>query len=265
MREGTIFALACGLACGCGSAATAQMTADQIGAVERVEAVTIPVPGEFFVAISKASQPAWGQNLAMSPIPTTDSRSQIALLLGLLVADGYIAVEAHDGQTVKNVGREIIAQAKKLNVGQSVLGRSNSITDFADNNDWNAIREELEATQNEVKLEMAEQKDDRLVSLVTLGAWLRGMEIASRMVEEDYQEGTAKLLRQPAIVEYLIAQIDALPESERTAPLVLRIRGALTESLDLVRDPIPSKDQINKLHALTDSLCAAISGREPQS
>ena len=32
-------------------------------------------------------------------------------------------------------------------------------------------REELEATQNEVKLSMAEQKDKDLVILVTVGAW----------------------------------------------------------------------------------------------
>ena len=92
------------------------------------------------------------------------------------MADGYIAVEAQDSQGVKNIGKEIINLAKKLNVSQSVLGRGNSINDFADNNDWNALREELEATQNEVKLDMFEQKDNNLVTLVTLGAWIRGTE-----------------------------------------------------------------------------------------
>ena len=69
----------------------------------------------------------------------TSNRYQIALILGTLVADGYIAVEAQDSQGVKNIGKEIINLAKKLNVSQSVLGRGNSINDFAENNDWNAL------------------------------------------------------------------------------------------------------------------------------
>ena len=48
----------------------------------------------------------------------------MALNLGTLIADGYIAVEAHDGQQVKNIGKDVLALAKKLSVSQSVLARS---------------------------------------------------------------------------------------------------------------------------------------------
>ena len=75
----------------------------------------------------------------------------MALNLGTLIADGYIAVEAHDGQQVKNVGKDVLALAKKLSVSQSVLARSASITQFAENDAWDQLNEELEATQNEVK------------------------------------------------------------------------------------------------------------------
>ena len=61
-------------------------------------------------------------------------------------------VRAQDGQGVKNTGKEIINLARKLNVSQSVISRGNSINDFAENNDWSALREELEATQNEVSI-----------------------------------------------------------------------------------------------------------------
>jgi hypothetical protein len=124
--------------------------------------------------------------LASGTPENTSNRYQIALILGTLVADGYIAVEAQDSQGVKNIGKEIINLAKKLNVSQSVLGRGNSINDFAENNDWNALREELEATQNEVKLDMFEQKDNSLVTLVTLGAWVRGTELASSLIERSH-------------------------------------------------------------------------------
>ncbi len=246
-----------------GIPAHGSMTKEDLGAAEKLDAVTIPMPGEFFNAMGKVAQPAWGQFLRSGSPGISNSRSIIALGLGTLVADGYVAVEAQDGQAIKNIGKEILALAKKLNVSQSVLGRSNSIADFADNNDWNALREELEATQNEVKLDMVDQNDDRLVTLVSLGAWIRGVDLVSGMVAADYTPAGAKLLRQPAIIEYLLAQIDALPEAARNETPLPEIRAGLATSLPLVEPEVPSAEQVVQLHATMRSLFELINGSAP--
>lgn len=239
------------------------MTKEELASVEKLDAVTIPMPGEFFNAMGKVGQPAWGQYLRSGSPGMTDSRSIIALGLGTLVADGYVAVEAQDGQAIKNIGKEILALAKKLNVSQSVLGRSNSIADFADNNDWNALREELEATQNEVKLDMVDQNDDRLVTLVSLGAWIRGVDLVSGMVVVEYSPDGAKLLRQPAIIEYLMAQIDKLPEAARDQLPLPEIRAGLATSLPLVEPEVPSAEDVAKLHTTMRALFDLINGSAP--
>jgi len=123
-----------------------------------------------------------------------------------------------------------------------------------------ALREELEATQNEVKLDMAEQSDDRLVTLVSLGAWIRGIDIASRMVHDDYSRETAALLRQPAIVEFLVAQIDGLPESVRGEPLVVDVRQCLESSLPLISAETPSAENVEALKNLVGALRDQIAG-----
>ena len=97
----------------------------------------------------------------------------MALNLGTLIADGYIAVEAHDGQQVKNVGKDVLALAKKLSVSQSVLARGQSIAQFAENSAWEQLNEELEATQNEVKKALEENRDTDLITLVSIGGWIR--------------------------------------------------------------------------------------------
>ena len=239
-------------------AAETAMTPDQIGQVVRIESITIPMPGEFFAAINKQGRPKWKQLVRTGTPEATDSRSQIALILGTLVADGYIAVEAQDSQGVKNIGKEIINLAKKLNVSQSVLGRGNSINDFAENNDWNALREELEATQNEVKLDMFGQKDSSLVTLVTLGAWVRGTELASGLIEGSYTPEFARLLRQPAIIEYLLEQIGTLPLAMQEDPLVAKLRSALAKSRDFVAAETPSAENVRDLHQTMDSIVTAI-------
>jgi hypothetical protein len=239
-------------------AAETAMTPDQIKQVVRIESITIPMPGEFFAAINKQGRPNWKQLVRTGTPEATASRSQIALILGTLVADGYIAVEAQDSQGVKNIGKEIINLAKILNVSQSVLGRGKSINDFADNNDWNALREELEATQNEVKLDMFEQKDNNLVTLVTLGAWIRGTEIASGLIERSYTPESARLLRQPAIIEYLLEQIGTLPQGMQEDLLISKLRAALEKSRDFVKAETPSTENVKDLHETMSSIATAI-------
>lgn len=238
-------------------AATEPLTKEQMKSAVLSESVTIPTPGEFFSAIDEEGQPNWTQLFSPKTAGTTASREQMALMLGVLVADGYIAVEAQDGQGVKNTGKEIINLAKKLNVSQSVLSRGSSINDFAENNDWSALREELEATQNEVKLSMTEQKDRDLVILVTVGAWVRGTQVASDFIAKNYTPKLAGLLRQPAIVDYLLAELGKLPERMQKEALIADMQQKLRSILILVetrnRTP-PATEAVNEIAAMMNSL-----------
>ncbi len=250
--------LAAGVA---GLLADDQLSAAQLSTVARSDSLTIPTPGEFFVAVDKQGQPNWKQLFSPLVPEATSSREHMALLLGALVADGYLAVEAQDSQGVKNTGKDILNLAKKLNVSQSILGRGNSINDFAENNDWAVLREELEATQNEVKIAMTEQKDKDLVILVTLGAWIRGTAVAAGYISEHYSPDLAALLRQPAIVRYMLAQIAALPEATRNAPLVADVRAGLEKLLKEVEIPVAdpvSREAVASIAAISSGLVALI-------
>src|ERR1700740_2857395 len=85
---------------------------DQMAKAIRTDSISIPTPGELFAALEKPGKPNWvGQY--RGPVPSTYSnRAQIALNLGGLIADGFIAVEAQDSQQVKNIGTDIIKLAK---------------------------------------------------------------------------------------------------------------------------------------------------------
>ncbi len=180
----------------------------------------MPTPGELLAALNKVAKPNW-QAQYRPPIPTAyTSRPQIALNLGGLIADGYIAVEAEDSQQVKNIGKDIMTLAKTLGINEAVLRRGKTIEDFAENNEWSTLKEELDATQNEVKLAMDEQHDEELTTLVTLGGWIRGTEAVSGWISTNYSEPAAKLLRQPAIIELLRARLAALPARTQNDDLV---------------------------------------------
>src|SRR6202035_4344723 len=161
-------------------------------------------------------------------IKSTD-RAQMALNLGTLIADGYIAVEAHDGQQVKNVGKDVLALAKNLSVSQSVLARSASITQFAENNAWDQLNEELEATQNEVKKALEENRDTDLITLVSVGGWIRGTEVVTGIVMQNYNADNAKLLRQPDLVAFLKSKLAHLPDRLQKDALVKKVISELDD------------------------------------
>src|SRR6201994_842514 len=207
-------------------AASPLTEAEQKAAVA-IDSLTVPTPGEFFKAIDKTGKPNWvSQFRPPTPIGGVN-RAQMALNLGTLIADGYIAVEAQDGQQVKNIGRDVLALAKKLSVSQSVLARSASITQFAENDAWDQLNEELEATQNEVKKALQENRDTDLITLVSIGGWIRGTEVVTGLVLQNYNADDAKLLRQPALVSFLKDKLVNLPGKIQKDPLVQNVNKDL--------------------------------------
>jgi hypothetical protein len=228
-----------------------RLSSDQLAKAIRSDSISIPTPGELFAALEKPGKPNWtGQY--RGPMPTTyRNRAQIALNLGGLIADGFIAVEAQDSQQVKNIGADIIKLAKALGVSQNVLSRGNSINEFAENNEWDALHEELEATQNEVKSSMQSHSDQDLVILVSVGGWIRGTQVVSAAVMQNYDERAAKVLRQPGLVKFIHTKINDISPELHNEPLVKDVSDQLNGIEKLVAFPpgkAPSADEVRKVN-----------------
>jgi hypothetical protein len=251
-RCGRFVAMGCVLAgCMAIGAEAPHLPADQMARAVKNDAISIPTPGELFAALQKPGKPNWSGQFR-GPLPTTyRNRAQIALNLGGLIADGFIAVEAQDGQQVKNIGTDIIKMAKALGVSENILSRGNSINEFAENSEWDALQEELEATQNEVKTSMQTHSDQDLVILVSLGGWIRGTQVVSAAVMQNYDERSAKVLRQPALVSFIRAKINDVSPGMREDPLVKGVTDQLGGIEKLVSFPpsqAPSADDVRKVN-----------------
>ena len=245
--------------------ADAPLSADEIKSAVSVDALTVPTPGEFFQAIEKQGKPNWASQYRPPISINSTNRAQIALNLGTLIADGYIAVEAHDGQQVKNIGKDVLALAKRLSVSQSVLSRSASITDFAENNQWDQLNEELEETQNEVKKALDENRDTDLITLVSIGGWVRGTEVVTGILLQSYNAEDAKLLRQPALVSFLKGKLATLPEKMQKDILVQNLNRQLDEIQKMVSfspDHVPTQDEIRDLNLAASKLTKEIGAPE---
>ncbi|HXY60591.1 MAG TPA: hypothetical protein VEH26_03180 [Chthoniobacterales bacterium] len=233
----------------------------------RLDAISIPTPGELFAALEKPGKPNWVGQMRGPIGMTYKNRAQIALNLGGLIADGFIAVEAKDSQQVKNIGTDIIKLAKALGVSENVLSRGNSINEFAENDEWDALQEELEATQNEVKSSMQTHRDQDLVILVSVGGWIRGTQAVSAAVMQNYDERAAKVLRQPALVNFIQSKLNDVSPEMRNEPLVKEVTSELPEVEKLVTFPAgkaPSPDDVKKVNDAVGKIMTEIQTKEAQ-
>lgn len=263
MKAPVVFFLAGTLAL---SAGATQLTPKQRAGAERTAPLTVPSPAEFFSAIDKAGKPDW-MSFYREPVPTTyPTRPRTALNLGALITDGYVAVEGQDGQQVKNTGKDIVALAGALGVGEDVLVRGKSIADFADQNDWFALREELEATTNEIRRAMITQRDEALASLITAGAWLRALDVGSRAAELSGEETSAGLLRQAELVGWLRDELQVLPEKSRSDSSVIQTDLALASLEQTMQETEPAEFGQKRVRAVKETAAqfiAAVAAKEP--
>ena len=72
--------------------------------------------------------------------------AQIAILLGVKIAEGFIAMEAEDRAEVKNIGNRVLALARGLGIEERALRRAAASWNLADKEEWIEARKEWDAS-----------------------------------------------------------------------------------------------------------------------
>ena len=245
-------------------ATTAPLTIDLKsipGGASIVQDVVVPVPSEIFSVLDKIGKPHWGEVLRSTKnVATPSDREQIALLLGTVIAEGFIAVEAENTDEVKAIGRVVIQLSDALNVGKSVRKRANAIIDGADKKEWKGVRQELDKAQHDVQDAMREMNDENYAQLVSLGGWLRGTEALATVVKQDYKRDGADLLHQPALVDYFSRRIEGMSKKIKDKALVKKMQKGLSEIRPLMGTegtPISEKT-VDDIRVIAEELNKAI-------
>jgi hypothetical protein len=200
------------------------------GGASVVQQVIVPVPTEIFGVLDKMGPPPWREVLRTTKnVPTPGDREQIALLLGTVIAEGFVAVEAENTEEVKNIGKVVIQLADALNVGKSVKKRASAIIDEADKKEWKNVRKELDLAQRDVQAAMREMNDENYAQLVSLGGWLRGLEALAEVEKRMYTKDGADLMHQPGLVDHFIRRMNDMPKKIKDKPLVKKMQKGLSD------------------------------------
>lgn len=227
---------------------------------EILEDVVIPVPSEIFSVLEKLGDPDWSREISVRVTPKFSDRIEIALLLGTVVADGFLAVQAEDSKTVETIGRKVLELSKALGLQDAVLPHCNTILDSAKGKQWEAVRREFDATQRTVRLTMESMKDKALAECVSVGGWLAGTQVITSVIIKHYTADKAELLNQPHLVEYFRASIKKaiaqLPNSDK----LKLVSTGLKHIQDVMGDGSATldKESVQAIHRITSELVATI-------
>jgi hypothetical protein len=223
-----------------------------------IDDVIVPIPSEIFTTLDKFTHSNWRlvHRPELTRLKPHGDQAEIALLLGAVIAEGFVAVEAEDTTEVKGVGRAVLALTRGLGVERAALRRSRSIIEHAERGDWPAVRTEWDGVLPDVQRGMQELKSEQLAQLVSLGGWLRGIQILSSLVLQNYSPENAALLRQPALLDHFEKQLTPMIGVMRDKPVlsslcdgIRKIRGVLAST----DGPIP-KQAVKEIASVAEEL-----------
>jgi phosphoglycolate phosphatase-like HAD superfamily hydrolase len=221
---------------------------------KKVEDVVVPLPNEVFGALNKLGPVNWREYVRTNRGSNFTERPRIALLLGTVIADGFIAVQAEDAPAVKDIGQRVQALAKGIGVEHSITQHAKAIIEAADKRKWDHVRQELDSTQSSVQQAMKEVNDEKLSQLVSLGGWLRGTEVLTAVVTRNFSTSGAELLHQPDLLVYFQTRLQAMPEFN--IAIIKEIQDALIRVKPMidVGDARISSESVKKINEITTRL-----------
>jgi hypothetical protein len=227
--------------------------------------VAVPVPKEIFRSLDQFRDANWPavKRPEIARWRSHGDQAQIATLLGVVIAEGFIAMEAKDSAEVKNLGQSVLSLAGGLGVRDRALRRSRSIMEFAEKEEWSDARKEWDGVLSDLENGMIEIKSEDLARLVSLGGWLRGTEALSALILQNYSPEHSNLIRQPELIHYLEKQLRSMNSEIQRRPIVAKLLDGLRKVGSLVESENASlsEETVRKVHGVCAELVPLSSSR----
>lgn len=215
---------------------------------------------------------------ALAPLPTDQierkipermplDRADLAVEIGFLIADGFLIVQAGDLTKVENLAKELSRYGKALGAGDRVSRHVAALLENARKNDSAQLKLELAATQKDVESELVALRDTDLAHLISLGGWLRALNVAAGAVDAQYSRARAKEIMREDIADYYTEILGTLHPRICERPNFVQMREILSGLRnDMIYDkenPITA-ERVKQIHTKSTTLLGLAAKRVDQ-
>jgi len=202
-----------------------------------VAATTEPSPADFLDSIAQKTKARW--RLLFRPPPPTPptDRGRTALILGTLLGDSFLVLQAGDAQQFRNNNQDVLTYCRTLGLGEKLLPRLMTQGNLAEQNAWKDLRQEIvDGHQQALKL-LRDQRDDDLALLIDIGLGLRLFEIATALIVAAPEADVSLLCASsPSLLRDLQYDFGHLSTPKTEEALMLRVSTLINEVARLWQD-----------------------------
>ena len=231
-----------------------------------VNQFTTPSIRKIFGSLDLLGQLPYDKLKREVPKSAPQDRTRVALSLGVLIGDGFLAAQSEKVEDLENIGRAVLRHAKVLAAGARVTEHAKAILENSAVGDWKSLREDLSATQKDVEAEMVLLRDVEMAHLISMGGWLRGLEIASTAALDPFSAERAASLSRKDIAEYFSATLADFEPKLKKLPLIGELHTGIDEIrtlLDVPEGKPFDKEAVEKIHTRSVALIQLISAAKP--
>jgi hypothetical protein len=224
---------------------------------------TVPSIRKVFSDLDKLEPIPYERLTRPIPEPPASDRLTLALNFGALLADGFLAVQNKDQQQIEAISRALVKYCVSMGVGEKVKPHGKSLLEKAFSQDWNGLKDELASTQHDVEYEMMSLRDEQIAHLISLGGWLRAMQIGSDAVDQSYSMDRAKALVRVELLDYYLDRLSTLHPRLMAKPEVIRITADLKDIravLETAKDGVPDPEGVKRIVKASTDANNAITG-----
>ena len=191
------------------------------------------------------------------PARMSQDRADLAIELGFLIADGFLMVQAEQLKDVEKMAKDLTRYGKALGAGDRVNRHSAGLLESAKNGDVPQLKIELSSTQRDVEDELVTLKDADLAHLISLGGWIRALEVSSVAVDKQFSPERARKVMRKDIAEYYSDCITGLEPKISDRPNYLAMRDlleGLSKKMNLENGQEPTPESMKEIRKISTQL-----------
>jgi hypothetical protein len=154
-------------------------------------------------------------------------RADLAIELGFLIADGFLIVQAEQLDKVQALANDLTRYGKALGAGDRVNRHAAGLLESAKESNVEQLKKELAATQHDVEVELVSLRDADLATLISLGGWIRALEVSTTAVDNQFTVERARKVMREDIADYYAEMVTGLEPKISERPNYLAMRDLL--------------------------------------
>ena len=192
-------------------------------------------------------------------------RADLAIELGFLIADGFLIVQAGQMDQVERMAADLTRYGKALGAGDRINRHAASLLDSAKKQDIVQLKKELSATQKDVEVELVKLRDADLAHLISLGGWIRALEVSSVAVDKQFSAERATKIMREDIADYYTEVVAGLEPKISERPNYLEIRNVLSglrNEMVIPKEEDPTHEKVKEIREQSTKLVKLALKRE---